>query len=258
MIVGALQMKVVKHDKARNLNYIEQKIDRKVDLVVLPELFSTGYYFDNFEQLKEAAEDVPNGFTTNRLIEIAQKTNSHIIGAIVEKDGNQYYICAVIVGPSGYIGKHRKRHLTDEESIYYAYGVESEIYEINGCKVGVVICLEGWFAESARELMLKGAQIVCHSMLTRQQRTLDIMKTRAIENKVYWVLANSISTESHNQLSITYRGDSRVIDYDGNVLAEARQDEGLIAVEIDESKTIVKDLEDCKDIIGEVKKHHYS
>lgn len=125
------------------------------------------------------------------------------MGAIVEEEGNKYYISAVIVGPSGYIGKHRKRHLTNEESVLLSYGMETDIYEINGCKIGVVICLEGWFPESTRELMIKGAQIVCHSMLTCQARTLDMMRIRAIENKAYVIIANSISTENHNNEFIT-------------------------------------------------------
>jgi predicted amidohydrolase len=60
-------------------------------------------------------------------------------------------------------------------------------------------------SESARELMLKGAQIICHSVLTCQERTLDIMRVRAIENKAYLVIANSISTENHNNSSMIFR-----------------------------------------------------
>lgn len=257
MIVGSLQMNVIKGDKVRNLETIEKHIDRAIDLVALPELFSTGYYFETFDSLKEAAEEIPNGFTTKRLIEIAKKSNCHFVGAIVEKEMNQFYITAVIVGPSGYIGKHRKRHITDEEAMYYTPGNQSDIYEINGCKVGVIVCFEGWFPESARDLMMKGAQVICYTLLTCQQRTLDIMRIRAIENKVYIVAANSISTEMHNNQSITFRGDSRVIDYDGNILIEAGKEEQLIAIAIDESKTMHKDLEDCKDLMEAVKKHPY-
>ncbi|WP_162151013.1 nitrilase-related carbon-nitrogen hydrolase, partial [Paenibacillus durus] len=74
---------------------------------------------------------------------------------------------------------------------------------------------------------------------------------------VYLILANSISTEYHNNESITFRGDSRVIDYDGNILVNAGQEEKLITVEVNEEHTIRKDLDDCKDLIAEVKKHTY-
>jgi predicted amidohydrolase len=255
MIIGALQLKVAKNNKNKNLATIAKLIDRKVDLVVLPELFSTGYYFDTAKELREIAEEIPNGYTTRRLSEIAAKTNSYLVGAIAEKDSDNFYISAIITGPSGYIGKQRKRHLTNEEAEFFSCGTESAVYDINGCKVGIIICLEGWFPESARELMLKGAQVICHSALTTQQRTLDIMRIRALENKAYVILANSISTERHNNELITFRGDSRVIDYEGNILVNAGQEEKLITVEIAEDKAANKDLEDCRDLLAEVRKH---
>ncbi len=123
--------------------------------------------------------------------------------------------------------------------------------------VGVIICFEGWFPESSRELMLKGAQIICHSVLTCQERTLDIMRVRAIENKAFIIVSNSTSTENHNDETVTFRGDSRVIDYNGEILVNAGKEEKLISVEINEVSTINKDLEDCKDLVYEVKKHKY-
>jgi predicted amidohydrolase len=255
MIIGSLQMNVVKNDKNKNLTAIAKLIDRKVDLVVLPELFSTGYYFDTAKELAELAEEIPHGYTTRRLSEIAAKANCYLIGAIVEKESDNFYISAIITGPSGYIGKQRKRHLTNEEAKFFSCGTESAVYDINGCKIGIIICLEGWFPESARELMLKGAQIICHSALTTQQRTLDIMRVRAMENKAYVILANSISTEKHNNELITFRGDSRVVDYDGNILVNAEQEEKLITVEVAEYKAANKELEDCRDLLAEVRKH---
>ncbi|MCX7747048.1 MAG: hypothetical protein N2645_09185 [Clostridia bacterium] len=257
MIIGPLQMNVIKNDKVGNLNTVEKLINNSVDLVVLPELFSTGYYFDTKNQLVEIAEEIPDGYTTKRLCEIAKTANCHLVGAIIEKENDQLYIAAIIAGPSGYIGKQRKRHLTNHELNFFSCGKTSHVFDIKGCKVGVVICLEGWFPESTRELMLKGAQIICHSMLTCQERTLDIMRIRAIENKAYVIVANSISTEQHHNELITFRGDSRVIHYNGNVLVNAGQEEKLITVEVDENSTIHKDLEDCKDLVSEVKKHKY-
>uniref|UniRef100_UPI000566B654 hypothetical protein n=1 Tax=Paenibacillus zanthoxyli TaxID=369399 RepID=UPI000566B654 len=70
------------------------------------------------------------------------------------------------------------------------------------------------------------------------------------------ISVSTILTEVHNE-SITFRGDSRVIDYDRNILVNAGQEEKLITVEINEEHTIRKDLEDCKDLIAEVKKHKY-
>lgn len=257
MMVGALQMNVKKNDKTANLDTVERLIEGPVDLVVMPELFSTGYFFNSRSDFQDIAEEIPNGYTTQRLIKISKKLNCHLIGAIVEKEKGNLYISAVVTGPEGYIGKHRKRHLTIDETEVYTGGNQTEVFEINGCKVGVVICFEGWFPESCRELMLKGAQIICHTVLTCQQRTLDIMRVRAIENKAWLVLANSIATEEYNNMPLTFRGDSRVIDFNGNILTDAGQEEKLVTAEIDEKETINKDLEDCRDIKKEVMKHRY-
>lgn len=257
MIIGSLQMNILKKNKEANLLKVENLTDNnKVDLVVLPELFSTGYFYETSSQLWEIAEEIPNGLTTQKLIAIANKVGCHIVGTIVERENDKLYITSEIVGPSGYIGKHRKRHLTDGERAYYTSGESSDVYEVNGCKIGIVTCFEGWFPEITRELMLKGAQIICHSALITSERTFDIMKIRAIENKVYLIMSNSISTEYFKNQSITFRGDSRIIDYKGNILVNAGQEEKIILAEINEEETIIKNLDDCNDLICEIEKHN--
>lgn len=255
MIIGAIQLDVIGKNKAANLDKIQRLLNQRADLVVLPELFSTGYFFDSREELIAMAEAVPGGYTTNRLCQIATEKDCHLTGAIAENDGGALYITAVMVGPQGYIGKHRKRHLTIGEAENFSRGGSSEIFDILGSKVGVLVCLEGWFPESARELMLKGAQVLCHTALTCMERTLDIMRVRAIENKAYLVVANSISTECFKGQQYKFRGESRVIDHDGNILADAGREEKLIAVEIDEKLTIDKGTEDCKSLADEARRH---
>lgn len=71
-----------------------------------------------------------------------------------------------------------------------------------------------------------------------------MVRIRAIENKEYLTISNSISTEVYNNNSITYRGDSRIFDYNGNVLINEGKEEKLILIEVDEKLIIKKDLED--------------
>ncbi|WP_425800917.1 carbon-nitrogen hydrolase family protein [Desulfitobacterium sp. Sab5] len=258
MIISSLQMNIIKNNKDKNLLKVEELIgNNKVDLVVLPELFSTGYFYDTSSQLWEIAEEIPNGITTQKLISIAGKAGCHLVGTIVEKDNDRLFITSEIIGPSGYIGKHRKRHLTDDEVALYSCGESSDVYEINGCKIGIVTCFEGWFPEITRELILKGAQVICHSALITSERTFDIMRIRAIENKVYVIISNGINTETYKNRSITFKGDSRIIDYIGNILVNAGQEEKIILAEIHENETLIKNLDDCHDLISEIKKHNY-
>lgn len=256
MRIGALQWSVLKNEKKRNLAIIEKHLTGSgADLVVLPELFSTGYYFDNAEEMDALAETVPEGLTTQGLLRIARKEGCTLVGAIMEKDQDKYYITAVAAGPDGFLGKHRKRHLTTHESALFTPGDQSEVFDIGGCLIGSVICFEGWFPESSRDLMLQGAQIICHSLLTTQERTLDMMRIRALENKAFMVVANSTATESFQGCQTTFRGDSRVIDHHGNILINAGRSEGLFTVDIDPEETRIKDLEDCSDLITEALKH---
>jgi predicted amidohydrolase len=256
MIVGAIQMDVVKSDKRRNLARVSQLIgERPVDLAVLPELFSTGYYHEDRRALIEIAEAVPDGATTRCLIEIAREKHCHLVGALVEEERGQLFITAVLVGPNGFVGKQRKRHLTRDEAAHVLPGGESLVFDVDGCKVGVVICFEGWFPESARELTLKGAQVICHSALICSPESLDVMRVRALENKAFVVVANGMQTETHRGETIRFRGESRVIDYAGNILADAGREEKMICATIDERATARKCLDDCDDLIAEIDRH---
>jgi predicted amidohydrolase len=256
MIVGAVQMDVVLKDKERNLRKVSDLIgDRKLDLAVLPELFSTGYYHETREALFEIAEPVPDGPTTRRLHEIAREKRCHLVGALVEHERDRLFITAVMVGPQGFVGKQRKRHLTQEEKAHFAPGEESFVFDVGGCKVGVVICFDGWFPETVRELTLKGAQVVCHSALICSTTSLDIMRVRALENNAFVVVANGIQTETHLGQSVRFRGESRVIDPAGDILVDAGQGEKLISTLIDERQTARKCLEDCDDLVAEIRSH---
>lgn len=257
MIVGAVQFDVAKGDKEQNLSKIERLIDRRADLIVLPELFSTGYYHDSRSEYLTVAENVPCGPTTEWLCEIAARNDCFLTGAIVEIDDGELYITAAFAGPEGYMGKHRKRHLTERERSFFACGAESRVFDVRGCKAGVLVCFEGWFPESARELKAKGANILCHTALTTSQDTLDVMRVRAMENNAFVVMANSVSTEHCESGAVTFRGDSRVIGCDGRILANAGRGEGLVTAEID-VRLAGNSLEDCGDLIAEMKKHRHT
>ena len=116
MKVGLYQYDVKFGKKSFNLNKVtDTLLKHNFDLMVLPELFTTGYLFSSKEELISYAEPVPNGETTTALIEVANQKQAYIIGGIAEICGDQLYNTAVIVGPNGYIGKHRKIHLTKFE-----------------------------------------------------------------------------------------------------------------------------------------------
>lgn len=254
MKIGALQLDIVKNDKEVNLNKIEKYLkEETLDLLVLPELFSTGYFYETIEEREKLAEIIPEGTTTQKLLEIAEKTKTYIVGAILEKEEKNLYITAIVVGPEGFIGKYRKRNLTSDEKKIYKRGNDSLVFEVKGVKVGVIICFEAWIPESVRELTMKGAQIVLHTALICSEKTLEILKVRAIENGSYIAVANACSTEMFEGNRFTFRGDSRIINPSGETVVNAFDKEGLISYKIKEKLEKTKKLPDSDDLLEEIR-----
>ena len=97
----------------RSIEMIHEAADNDANLIVLPELCNTGYMFNNREEVYEVAEVIPEGDTIQKWIQVAKDRNIYICAGIAEvaKDGNRCYSCALLLGPAGYIGSHRKLHL---------------------------------------------------------------------------------------------------------------------------------------------------
>ena len=253
MRVASIQLDIIKNDKVKNLEKISNLIgNESYDLIVLPELFSTGYFYENIEDIKTLAEEVPNGFTTNKLIEIAKEKNTVLAGAILEKEGNSLFICGIAVGPQGFIGKVRKKHLTDDEKLIYTRGEKPLIFDVNGVKIGLIICFEGWIPERTRELAKNGAQVILHTSLICNPKSLEIMSIRALENNCYVIVSNACSTEVFNGNNITFRGESRIFDLRGDVIITAEKNETIISSEIDTSLNKHKFLPDNSDLLNEM------
>jgi predicted amidohydrolase len=126
-------------------------------LVLFPELVVHGHCTPNTWAL---AEPVPDGPSTARLIEMAQRHRLVVCAGLSEKENDIVYNTQVLVGPAGYLGKQRKLHLSRDEVFYYKGGREMPVFDIGPCKVGIVICYDNQFPEIARVLALRGAEVL--------------------------------------------------------------------------------------------------
>jgi len=130
-------------------------------LVVFPEMATHGYFFENRQRLWELAEPVPQGPTTERLVELAEHHTAYLVVGIAERQGKALYNTAVLVGPEGYITKYRKLHLWSEEKLLYDAGdLGIVLAELPIGRVGILICYDLWFPEQARILRLLGADVI--------------------------------------------------------------------------------------------------
>lgn len=238
MRVGFVQFEPKFSEVDRNIETAERLIDAAdADLLVLPELFNTGYVFSSKEEVVTLSEETPKGKTTQALMRIAKNKDVFLVAGLAEKSGDKYYNSAVIVSPHGYLGTYRKVHLFFEEKLWFDPGDgELPVYDMGNYKFGVMICFDWIFPEAMRVLSLKGAHIICHSANLVLPFCQDAMKTRCLENRVYAITANRTGTESRNRRSLTFTGKSQVTAPKADVLYQAggeSEEVGIVDVDLD-------------------------
>jgi len=253
MRAGFYQSDVKPGDKAFNLARVARAFGgASFDLVVLAELFATGYVFASKADAAAIAEKVPDGATTAALVDLARAKRAFIVGSLVEADGEHLFNTAVVVGPHGFIGRHRKIHLPDVERRIFDPGDDVGLFDLDGVRIGVVVCFESWFPEQCRGLALAGADILCHPANFGGTMTPDVIRTRAIENMVFTITANRIGSERMGDSVAEFRGESRIVDPEGTILLQAEGAETLGLVEIDPSRARRKSSAVCSDLLAEI------
>jgi predicted amidohydrolase len=185
---------------------------KKADLIVLPELFNTGYNFRNRREVESVAERVPDGQTTQALKDFS-KEHGMVVAGVAERKGSSLYNSAVIVKDGRYLGSYRKVHLFYNEKRFFKSGAEFKVFG----KVGVMVCFDWYFPESARTLMLMGADVIAHPSNLVLPNCPEAMKTRALENRVFTVTADRVGKERR----LRYIGQSEIVDPHGRIVYRA-------------------------------------
>ena len=257
--VGYVQTSPLFGDKEKNFEQIENLlVDVKADLIVLPELFSTGYTFVSKDEAVSLAE-TSKGKTSHFLMSISKMTGAVIVGGYVEKAGNNIYNSAMIVSNNHVIDSYRKIHLYYKEKIWFSPGDKPiKVYEINKIKIGIMICFDWIFPEMARSLALLGADIIAHPANLVLPYCQKAMTTRCLENRVYSVTANRIGQEKRGQDNFEFTGASQITSYDGKVLSSAPANKiHTDFLEIDVQNSRNKKLNEYNDILEDRKKNFY-
>ncbi len=261
MKVGFFQFEPAFGEIKRNLDTVSTRLSGvECDLMVLPEFFATGYQFVSKAEVEALAEPVPDGPTTSRLIELARARTMHIVAGLAERSGDRCYNAAVLVGPQGYLGVYRKAHLFFEEKLYFSAGDTGfRVWDIGQARVGVLICFDWFYPESARTLALRGADILCHPANLVLPYCPDAMVTRCLENHVFSVTANRIGSEQRGgKERLTYIGQSEIVSPQGKILHRAgAYDEELMILDIDPAVARRKSLNPYNDVLGDRPRHLY-
>lgn len=238
MKVAAVQAGVKRADATANvaaaIDWIRSAAADGNALVVLPECFLTGYIYESREEVAAQAVSL-DGPEIAAIADACRAGNIHAVLGTFEKLGDKIHNTAVLVGPEGLVGLHRKNHLPylgGDRFIDLPEAAGSSVFKTPVGTIGIAICYEIRFPEVVRTLMLGGVEIVAlptnwpvASLTLAQHFTV----VRAAENMVYFIAANRNDSEQGTD----YLGWSRIIDPYGEVLADAGTRTALISAEVD-------------------------
>ncbi|HOS08078.1 MAG TPA: nitrilase-related carbon-nitrogen hydrolase [Candidatus Cloacimonas acidaminovorans] len=261
MKISALQFAPRLLDKEYNLKKMKQLLSGlKTDLVVLPELCNSGYVFANKEEVFSVAEEAGKGETYFALSEIASCNNCNIVYGYPELDGNNLYNSCMLIMPDGRFYNYRKTHLFNREKLFFSPGDTGfQVFTIlNGVKIGMMICFDWQFPEAARTLALLGAQIICHPANLVLPWCQQAMKTRCLENRVFAVTANRIGTEINAGETVSFTGQSQILNTRGEVLSSLSvSEERTITVEINPEEANDKTVTERNDAFKDRRPEFY-
>ena len=223
--VAAVQMEPRIMQNSENFNRIISKTriaaNTGADLIVFPECAMTGYVFTSREEAMPYMETIP-GPSTEKLVYCCRELGVHVVVGLLEIDDDKCFNAAVLVGPDGLVGKYRKNHLPFLGVDRFLDPGEGSfpVYKTVIGNIGMHICYDCNFPESARIMMLLGADILAlptNWPAGRDKVAKHVVIARAYENKLHIVAVNRVGSERGTK----FIGLSKIVNACGDTLAEA-------------------------------------
>ncbi len=231
-----IQMNVSLGSPEKNLARIKkllEPVNKSPDIILLPELWNSGYDFENFAKLAA---------TTPAMLEnlaiVAETRGSYIGGSLVEEDSGNFYNTFFLTDPKGnHIAAYRKIHLFSlmNEDRHFSPGHRPCLVEVCGLKVGLMTCYDIRFPELSRNLTLQGAQLLLICAQWPRPRTAHwrtLLQARAIENQLFVAACNRIGQGKEHR----YPGSSAIIDPWGETILKTPNHQGAFTATIDFTK----------------------
>lgn len=251
--VSTIQMSM-SEDKEANIAKAERLVreaaSNGAQIVLLPELFE-GLYFCKDMDAKYFSWATPreNNPLISRFASLAKELKIVLLISYFEKAGTEYFNSLVVADANGdVLDNYRKTHIPDgpgyEEKFYFKPGDTGfKVYETAFAKIGVGICWDQWFCETARALTLMGAEIIFYPTaigsepeiaLDSKEHWQRVQMGHAATNTVPVVVANRYGEEKGESCSLNFYGSSFITDYTGKKIAEASRDsEEILYAEYD-------------------------
>ena len=226
----------------RTLAWMEEAARHGAGLLLLPEMFLTGYLVR--DRLARLTEDVPDGPAVSALREKAKALSlGLVIGMPVRNpDGDRPYNAIVMIDRDGSVPMVAcKTHMFGGEEKMFTPGDSLRAFDTTFGRMGILVCYDGEFPETARTLALDGAKLLCHcaaNMTPYEDYHPVYMRARATENCAYTLYCNYVGTEKR----FRYCGQSGAWHPTGRILAQAgTEEEVLLYVPVDMADTTSPD-----------------
>ena len=247
--------------KAEDL--VMEAVNKGAKLILLPELFERQYFcqerrYDYYEFAKPVMENE----AVKHFIDVSRKTGTVLPISIYEKDGNVLYNTVAMLDSGNFLGIYRKTHIPDDhfyqEKFYFTPGNTGfKVFDTTTGRVGVGICWDQWFPETARSLTVNGAEIILYPTAIGSEPVLNTdscghwrrtMQGHSAANIIPVAAANMIGTENvtpceanNNQTSsLTFYGSSFITDMTGELVESADRTSETVLVhsfDLDEINT---------------------
>lgn len=234
--ITTIQTNLVWENIATNLHILEEKInaiDTKTEIIILPEMFSTG-----FSMQPHLFAETMEGNTIQWMKRISAEKKIILTGSLIIKENYQYYNRLVWMLPNGQYGVYDKRHLFAfaGEDAHYSAGIKRLIASVKGWRINLQVCYDLRFPVWARQQ--SQAEVPEYDILIyvanwpekRSHAWKTLLQARAIENQCYVIGVNRVGNDGNN---IYHSGDSMVINPVGEIVYHKADVEDIHTIKLD-------------------------
>ncbi len=236
--ITLIQTNLFWEDKKANIKMLQQKIksiSEKTEIVILPEMFSTG-----FSMKPEIFAETMNGETVQWMKNISAQKKIIVTGSIIIEEEGKYFNRLIWMLPNGQYGFYDKRPLFAyaDEHLHYAQGNKKLIASVKGWKINLQVCYDlrfpVWSRQSSGDEIKYDLLIyVANWPEQRSPAWKTLLQARAIENQCYVIGVNRVG-EGGNK--VYYSGDSMIVDPLGEIIYQKNKDEDIFTYTLQKEK----------------------
>jgi predicted amidohydrolase len=236
MKAGFFQFRPLFGQPQKNLKKVVETLRAvAADLIVLPELAFSGYYFANKSEASAHAEVPSQSGIVEALKALCKSRDFFIVTGFTEKAADKVFNSALLIGPQGLIHTYRKIHLFNTEKDCFDPGdTPLSVQEVREALVGMMVCFDWFFPEVSRSLALQGAHLIAHPSNLVLNFCQQSMVTRCLENGVFAITANRFGADNRPHGSLRFTGRSQITAPKGRIVHRAHsQRDALFIADLD-------------------------